>query len=111
MAEPLAKEGPPGTHDGAFAETNLVEFPKRPNASEQCLAYSYNRSEERFGGSERLRAGLEDCQVDAEPLSRVLTGLVPVIHADPTSTDAGRGSKAACLGGVGGRDKPGQDDL
>ncbi len=45
------------------------------------------------------------------PLSRVLTGRVPVIHADPTSTDAGRGAKAACIGGVGGRDKPGQDDL
>ncbi len=61
-------------------------------------------------GSERLYAGLEDCPVDAEPLSRVLAGLVPVIDADPTSTDAGGGAKAECLGGVGGRDKPGQDD-
>ncbi len=69
-----------------------------------------DRSEPRYGGSERLCAGLEDCPVNAEPLSRVLTGRVPVIHADPTRTDAGGGAKAACLGGVGGRDKPGQDD-
>ncbi len=67
-------------------------------------------SSPRYGGSERLCAGLEDFPVDAELLSRVLTGRVPVIHADPTSTDAGGGAKAACLGGVGGRDKPGQDD-
>ncbi len=62
-----------------------------------------------ISGSERLCARLQDHPIDAAPLSRVLAGLVPVIHADPTSLDAGNDGRAAFLDGVGGRDKPGHD--
>ncbi len=68
-----------------------------------------NRSEPGYVGSKLLCAGFKDFPVDAKRLSRVLTGLGTVIIADAISTDAGV-NEAACLGGVDGRDKPGQDD-